>query len=73
VFCSAPWKVYAPGEYRSGDLASLVRRRMAAVAEIYQRIIYQQQTRGRSSFPARNSSCSALSNRRHRTPPASRS
>ena len=38
---------YAPGEYRSGDLASVVRRRMSAVAEIYQRIIYQQQTRGR--------------------------
>src|SRR6202007_1322806 len=31
---------YAPGEYRAGDLASIVRRRMAAVAEIYQRIIY---------------------------------
>ena len=42
---------YAPGEYRSGDLASLVRRRMAAVAEIYQRIIYQQQTRGRQQLP----------------------
>jgi [glutamine synthetase] adenylyltransferase / [glutamine synthetase]-adenylyl-L-tyrosine phosphorylase len=43
---------YAPGEYRSGghscdDPASVVQRRMAAVAEIYQRIIYQQQTRGR--------------------------
>ncbi len=38
---------YAPGEYRLGDLASVVRRRMSAVAEIYQRIIYQQQTRGR--------------------------
>ena len=42
---------YAPGEYRSGDLASVVRRRMAAVAEIYQRIIYQQQTRGRQQVP----------------------
>ena len=42
---------YAPGEHRSGDLTSLVRRRMAAVAEIYQRIIYQQQTRGRQHLP----------------------
>jgi glutamate-ammonia-ligase adenylyltransferase len=42
---------YAPGEYRAGDLASIVRRRMAAVAEIYQRIIYQQQTRGRRQEP----------------------
>lgn len=52
---------YAPGENRSarrfsgdaasGDLASVVRRRMAAVAEIYQRIIYQQQTRGRQQVP----------------------
>ena len=29
----------------------MVRRRMAAVAEIYQRIIYQQQTRGRQQLP----------------------
>ncbi|MGA9797894.1 MAG: hypothetical protein WBQ68_02710 [Terriglobales bacterium] len=36
----------------AGDLASVVRRRMAAVAEIYQRIIYQQQTRGRQEMPA---------------------
>ena len=47
---------YAPGGYRSvgrfsGDLASVVQRRMAAVAEIYQRIIYQQQTRGRQQVP----------------------
>ena len=42
---------YAPGDYRSGDLASVVRRRMAAVAEIYQRVIYQQQTRGRQQLP----------------------
>jgi glutamate-ammonia-ligase adenylyltransferase len=41
---------YAPGEYRVGDLATIVKRRMAAVAEIYQRIIYQQQTRGRRQF-----------------------
>ncbi len=38
---------YVPGENRAGDLAAMVRRRMGAVAEIYQRIIYQQQTRGR--------------------------
>src|SRR5438105_2700329 len=42
---------YAPGEYRAGNLLSTVRRRMAAVAEIYQRIIYQQQTRGRQESP----------------------
>ncbi|MGA9811803.1 MAG: hypothetical protein WBQ64_03440 [Terriglobales bacterium] len=42
---------YAPGETRSGDLTSVVRRRMGAVAEIYQRIIYQQQTRGRQQMP----------------------
>ena len=38
---------YAPGEHRAGELAAMVRRRMGAVAEIYQRIIYQQQSRGR--------------------------
>jgi glutamate-ammonia-ligase adenylyltransferase len=38
---------YAPGEYRVGDFATMVKRRMVAVGEIYQRIIYQQQTRGR--------------------------
>jgi glutamate-ammonia-ligase adenylyltransferase len=38
---------YAPGEYRADDLPAMVRRRMAAVTEIYQRIIYQQQTRSR--------------------------
>ena len=42
---------YAPAENRSGDLTSVVRRRMAAVAEIYQRIIYQQQSRGRQHLP----------------------
>jgi glutamate-ammonia-ligase adenylyltransferase len=36
---------YAPGEYRVADLATIVRQRMAAVAEIYQRIIFHQQTR----------------------------
>jgi glutamate-ammonia-ligase adenylyltransferase len=38
---------FAPGEHRVADLAILVQRRMRAVAEIYQRIIFQQQTRGR--------------------------
>jgi [glutamine synthetase] adenylyltransferase / [glutamine synthetase]-adenylyl-L-tyrosine phosphorylase len=42
---------YAPGENRSGDVTAMVRRRMATVAEIYQRIIYQQQTRGRQHLP----------------------
>jgi len=42
---------YAPGEYRLGNLVSAVQRRMATVAEIYQRIIYQQQTRGRQQGP----------------------
>jgi len=36
---------YEPGEYRLSDLVATVTRRMAAVAEIYQRVIYQQQTR----------------------------
>jgi len=35
---------YAPGEYLVADLATVVQRRMAMVAEIYQRVIYQQQT-----------------------------
>ena len=38
---------YTPGGYRASHLATMVRRRLAAVAEIYQRIIYQQQSRGR--------------------------
>ncbi len=45
---------YAPGGYRlggAGDLAPMVQRRMAAVAEIYQRIIYQQQSRSRQQVP----------------------
>jgi glutamate-ammonia-ligase adenylyltransferase len=42
---------YAPGEYRMGSLAVIVPGRMAAVAEIYQRIIYQQQTHGRQQSP----------------------
>ncbi len=35
---------YAPGVYRVGDLLLMVRRRMEAVAEIYQHVIYHQQT-----------------------------
>jgi len=33
----------APGDYRLPDLAAAVRQRMAAVAEIYQRVIYNQE------------------------------
>ena len=40
----------APG-YRLADLVACVRERMAAVAEIYQRVIYQQEGRG-SQLPA---------------------
>src|SRR3989475_3634838 len=36
---------YAPGESAESDVEKTVRRRMASVGEIYQRIIYQQQTR----------------------------
>jgi [glutamine synthetase] adenylyltransferase / [glutamine synthetase]-adenylyl-L-tyrosine phosphorylase len=35
---------YAPGEYLIADLVTIVRLRMAVIAEIYQRVIYQQQT-----------------------------
>jgi len=35
---------YAPGEDRGGDLLELVRRKMAAVAEIYERLIDQHDT-----------------------------
>ncbi len=42
---------HAPEEYRSGSLATMVQRRMAAVGDIYQRIVYQQQTRGRQQLP----------------------
>jgi [glutamine synthetase] adenylyltransferase / [glutamine synthetase]-adenylyl-L-tyrosine phosphorylase len=38
-------EAYVPGEYRMPDVEALVRRRMAAVAEIYRRVIYHQQTR----------------------------
>ena len=48
--CSAPWRVMLRGSTALGDLATVVRRRMAAVAEIYQRIIFQQQTRGRQQL-----------------------
>ena len=33
----------SPGDYRLPDLAAAVRQRMAAVAEIYQRVIYNQE------------------------------
>ena len=33
----------APGDYRLSDLATAVRQRMTAVAEIYQRVIYNQE------------------------------
>jgi [glutamine synthetase] adenylyltransferase / [glutamine synthetase]-adenylyl-L-tyrosine phosphorylase len=42
---------YVPEENRVADLQELVRRRMAAVAEIYQRVIYQQQARRRHEAP----------------------
>src|SRR2546426_7181302 len=42
---------YAPGQDRVDDLTGVVRQRMSAVAEIYQRIIYQQQTRRRRDAP----------------------
>lgn len=42
---------YAPGEYRKGDLVTIVAQRMGAVAEIYRRIIYQQQVQSRHEIP----------------------
>ncbi len=42
---------YAPQEYQIHDLAGTVRRRMEAVAEIYQQLIYQQQSRMQISSP----------------------
>lgn len=42
---------YAPGEDRGADLRELVRRKMAAVAEIYQRVIDQQSVRGTLDEP----------------------
>jgi [glutamine synthetase] adenylyltransferase / [glutamine synthetase]-adenylyl-L-tyrosine phosphorylase len=40
-----------PGELRPGYMTDTVRRRMAAVGEIYNRIIYQQQTRKDQAAP----------------------
>jgi glutamate-ammonia-ligase adenylyltransferase len=42
---------YAPGEYRKADLVTIVQQRMAAVAEIYRRIIYQQQAQSHQEIP----------------------
>ena len=42
---------YAPGVYRLAELAGVVHSRMEAVAEIYWRIIYQQQMRGHHEAP----------------------
>ncbi|HEY1802418.1 MAG TPA: hypothetical protein VGG46_15935 [Terriglobales bacterium] len=42
---------YAPGEDRGGDLAELVRRKMAAVAEIYERLIDQHDAHSRFEEP----------------------
>jgi glutamate-ammonia-ligase adenylyltransferase len=42
---------YAPQEYQITDLAGTVRRRMAAVAAIYQQVIYQQQSRIQIASP----------------------
>ena len=44
---------YAAGEYRHMNLLALVKERMASVAEIYQRIIYQQQTRSLAEAPGK--------------------
>ncbi len=43
---------YGPGQQREGNLTSLVQERMAAVAEIYERVIYQQRARGVQRAPA---------------------
>lgn len=42
---------YDPREYQITELVTSVQRRMAAVAEIYQRIIYQQQARSQVDSP----------------------
>jgi glutamate-ammonia-ligase adenylyltransferase len=42
---------YAPGEHRTANLVTIVERRMAAVGEIYQRIIYQEQGRKHQEAP----------------------
>src|SRR5947207_14054707 len=44
-------EAYAPGQDRVDDRTGVVRQRMSGVAEIYQRIIYQQQTRRRRDAP----------------------
>lgn len=61
----------APG-YRTADLITAVRERMAAVAQIYQRIIYQQQSRstpvssGEGVFQLRSGSESPTIDQSHR-------
>ncbi len=42
---------FVPAEHRPENFADLVRHRMAAVAEIYQRIVYQQQNRSHHEAP----------------------
>ncbi len=42
---------YAPGVYSAADLTTQVAKRMEAVAEIYRRIIYHQQSRQRPEIP----------------------
>src|SRR5215470_7776779 len=42
---------YAPGQERGSDLVTAVRQRMGIVTEVYQRIIYHQQTRERHEIP----------------------
>ena len=42
---------YAPAGVHSQDFAAVVRQRMAAVAEIYQHVIYQQQNRSHAEAP----------------------
>lgn len=42
---------FMPGHEKTSDLRALVRERMAVVAQIYQRIIYQQHTPGSPAAP----------------------
>jgi [glutamine synthetase] adenylyltransferase / [glutamine synthetase]-adenylyl-L-tyrosine phosphorylase len=42
---------YVPGGYRAGYLVGLIEQRMAAVAEIYHRIVYQEQGRRHHETP----------------------
>jgi [glutamine synthetase] adenylyltransferase / [glutamine synthetase]-adenylyl-L-tyrosine phosphorylase len=44
---------YIAGEYRLANLVEVVKQRMTAVAEIYQRIIYQQQSRTLNDAPGK--------------------